>query len=482
MRTSVSALVAPAEYGATRWVILAVVAAAQFLGTFDLWVVTIALPALQREFAPAALPDVAWILNVYTIVLATFLAPAGRIADSVGRKRAFVVGLTLFGLASLGCALAPSLPVVIAWRTVQALGAAIVLPTSLGLALPAFPQHERATAVGIWAAVSAAAAGSGPVLGGLLVEFSWRWIFLINAPIVVATVLAGIAILPRDNPRGALRIDGVGMLLVLGAMGLVSAGLIQASTWPAHVVWPMIGAGLVLAIAFVFHAVRHPDPVIPPRLFAARRYRISAMGLLGYHVGFAMMLLGTTLLLTDVLHLSVLQAALGIAPGPISAGVASPFSGRLNARLGVRRMLLVGAALFGAAAAWPLLVAATGAAPSYVAWVLPTLLLWGIANAFIQPTFFAGADAAPRDDLSLGTAVLAASRQVGAALGVATLVALLAAAGATPLLGFQLAWMIVLASAASTAIAGLLSAPASASAAPTRPQADRSPAPAGTRP
>ena len=171
MRSSISAMAAPAEYGATRWVILAVVAAAQFLGTFDLWVVTIALPALQREFAPAALPDVAWILNVYTIVLATFLAPAGRIADSVGRKRAFVVGLTLFGLASLGCALAPSLGVVIAWRSVQALGAAIVLPTSLGLALPAFPQHERATAVGIWAAVSAAAAGCGPVLGGLLVEF-----------------------------------------------------------------------------------------------------------------------------------------------------------------------------------------------------------------------------------------------------------------------------------------------------------------------
>ena len=217
------------------------------------------------------------------------------------------------------------------------------------------------------------------------------------------------------------------MLLVLGAMGLVCAGLIQASTWPAHVVWPMLGAGAVLAIAFVFHAVRHPDAVIPPRLFAARRYRISAMGLLGYHVGFAMMLLGTTLLVTDVLHLSVLQAALGIAPGPIIAGLASPFSGRLNARLGVRRMLVVGAVLFGAAAGWPLLLATAGVEPSYVAWVLPSLLLWGIANAFIQPTFFAGADAAPRDDLSLGTAVLAASRQVGAALGVATLVALLAA-------------------------------------------------------
>jgi EmrB/QacA subfamily drug resistance transporter len=480
MRSSITAMVAPAEYGATRWIILAVVAAAQFLGTFDLWVVTIALPALQREFAPAALPDVAWILNVYTIVLATFLAPAGRIADSVGRKRAFVVGLTLFGLASLGCALASSLAMVIVWRSVQALGAAIVLPTSLGLALPAFPQHERATAVGIWAAVSAAAAGSGPVLGGLLVEFSWRWIFLVNAPIIVTTVLAGIAILPRDTPRRVLRIDGLGMLLVLGAVGLVCAGLIQASTWPAHVIWPMLGAGLVLAMVFVFHAVRHPDPVIPPRLFAARRYRISAIGLLGYHVGFAMMLLGTTLLLTDVLHLTVLQAALGIAAGPISAGLASPFSGRLTARLGVRRMLLVGAGLFGAAAGSPLLVATIGVAPSYLGWVLPSLLLWGIANAFIHPTYFAGADAAPREDLSLGTAVLAASRQVGSALGVAMLVALLAASGANALLGFQLAWTIVLASAATTAVAGLLSAPSSQGVSSPHPAS--APAPVAARP
>jgi len=458
MRSSVSAMVGSGEYGATRWVILAVVSAAQFLGTFDLWVVTIALPALQREFAPASLADIAWILSVYTIVLATFLAPAGRIADSVGRKRAFVVGLTMFGLASLGCALSPSLPILIGWRAVQALSAAIVLPTSLGLALPAFPQHERGTAVGIWAAVAATAAGSGPVVGGLLVEFSWRWIFLINAPIVVATVLAGIAILPGHKARAALRIDGVGMLLVLGAMGLVCAGLVQAAAWPAYVIWPMLISGGVLAILFVFHAMRHPDPVIPPRLFAALRFRVSALGLLAYHVGFAVMLLGTTLLLTNALHLSVLEAALGIAPGPISAGITSPFSGRLTARLGVRRILLLGAGLFALSGGWPLLMAVSGMTPNYLVWILPSLVLWGVANAFIQPTLFAGADAAPHDDLSLATAVLAASRQLAASLGVAMLVALLAVAGGG-VTGFQFAWGIVVISAMLTAVAGLFAGP-----------------------
>src|ERR1051325_4276889 len=173
-------VVGDGEYPSTRWPLLAVVSAAQFLAAFDLWVVTIALPTLQHELAPAELSEVAWILNAYTIILAAFLAPAGRFADRLGRKRAFLLGLPVFGVASVGCGMAPTLPVMIAWRGVQALGAAVVLPTSLGLALPAFPASERGTAVGIWAAVGAIAAGSGPILGGMLIQASWRWIFLIN--------------------------------------------------------------------------------------------------------------------------------------------------------------------------------------------------------------------------------------------------------------------------------------------------------------
>src|SRR5215467_5707154 len=174
-----------------RWAVLAVVSAAQFLGILDLWIVNIALPALQREFAPASLSDVAWILNVYTILLAGLLIPAGRLADNYGRRTFFLGGLALFGCASLGCALAPSLPVLIGWRAVQAIGAAILMPTSLSLALPAFAPAERGTAIGTWAAIGALAAGLGPVLGGFLVDSSWRLIFLINLPLVAATLLAG---------------------------------------------------------------------------------------------------------------------------------------------------------------------------------------------------------------------------------------------------------------------------------------------------
>jgi MFS family permease len=131
--------------------VLAVVSAAQFLTILDLWVVNIALPALQHDFAPATLSDVSWILDVYAIVLAALLLPAGRAADGIGRRGCFLAGLVVFGVASLGCAVAPDLPALIASRALQAAGAAVLMPTSLGLALSVFPAHQRGTAVGVWA-------------------------------------------------------------------------------------------------------------------------------------------------------------------------------------------------------------------------------------------------------------------------------------------------------------------------------------------
>jgi EmrB/QacA subfamily drug resistance transporter len=454
------------EPGRRRWAVLAVVSAAQFLIILDLWVVNIALPALQHDFAPATLSDVSWILDVYAIVLAALLLPAGRAADSIGRRACFLAGLVVFGIASLGCAVAPELPVLIACRALQAAGAAVLMPASLGLALSVFPSHQRGTAVGVWAGVGAVAAGSGPVLGGLLVQSSWRWIFLINVPIILATLAAGVAILPqRGNMRGGergsersgqrpgWRIDGVGTFLVLGAVGLVCTALTEAPGWPASRTWPVLAGGLVLAAAFVIHIRRHADPLVAPRLFSARRFSAGAAGLVAYYTGFAAMLLGTTLLLTVQWHFSVLQAAAAIAPGPITAGIFSPFSGRLSARFGMRATVVAGAVLFAAAGAWPL--ASAGGGPAYAAVILPSMLLWGVANALIQPSLFACADAAPPAELASGSAVLATARQLGSALGVAIFVAVLGAHPASSLAGFDRAWIVVLITAAMTASAGL---------------------------
>ena len=449
------------EAGRRRWAVLAVVSAAQFLTVLDLWVVNIALPALQHDFAPATLSDVSWILDVYAIVLATLLLPAGRAADSIGRREFFLAGLVVFGVASLGCAVAPGLPALIACRALQAAGAAVLMPTSLGLALSVFPPRQRGTAVGIWAGVGGVAAGGGPVLGGLLVESSWRWIFLINVPVILAALAAGVAVLPRRGAapggdggrRPGWRIDGVGTVLVLGAVGLVCTALTEAPGWPPSRTWPVLAAGLVLAAAFVAHIRRHPAPLVAPRLFAVRRFSAGAAGLVTYYTGFAAMLLGMTLLLTVQWHFSVLLAAVCIAPGPITAGIVSPFSGRLSARFGRRGMVVTGAVLFAAAGAWPL--ASAGDGPAYAVVVLPSMLLWGVANALIQPSLFASADAAPRAELASGSAVLATARQLGSALGVAIFVAVLGGHPASGLAGFDRAWIVVLVTAALTACAGL---------------------------
>src|SRR5689334_105949 len=307
-----------------RWAVLAVVSAAQFLIILDLWVVNIALPVLQRDFAPATLSDVSWILAVYAIVLAALLLPAGRVADSIGRRKCFLAGLVIFGAASLGCAVAPGLPALIACRALQAAGAAVLMPTSLGLALSAFPSRQRDTAVGVWAGVGAVAAGSGPVMGGLLIESSWRWIFLINLPVVLAAWAAGAALLPRrgaerGGQRPGFHIDGVGTALALGSVGLVCTALTEAPGWPPSRTWPVLAAGLVLGAAFAAHIRRHPDPLVAPQLFSVRAFSAGAVGLVIYYTGFAAMLLGTTLLLTVQWHFPVLLAAAGIAPGPVTA-------------------------------------------------------------------------------------------------------------------------------------------------------------------
>ena len=459
----------PSHSPGRRRTILAVLSAAQFLTVLDLWVVNIALPALQHEFAPASLSDVSWILDVYAIVLAALLLPAGRAADRIGRRTCFLTGLMVFGAASLGCSLAPDLPVLIAFRVLQAAGAAMLMPTSLGLALSVFPAQQRGSAVGVWAGVGALAAGSGPVLGGLLIASSWRWIFLINVPVILAALAAGAVVLPwpggrhagrrrgeggmRGSQRPGWRIDSRGTVLVLGAVGLVCTGLTEAPGWPSARTGLVVAAGLVLAIAFVAHIRRHPEPLVSPRLFAARRFSAGAIGLVAYYTGFAAMLLGTTLLLTVEWRFSVLRAAACIVPGPITAGVISPFSGRLCARFGVPGTVVTGAVLFAAAGAWPL--ATAGHVPAYTAVVLPSALLWGVANALIQPSLFASADAVPQAQLASGSAVLSMGRQLGSAVGVAVLVAVLGDHPAGDLAGFDRAWIVVLVTAAMTAAAGL---------------------------
>ena len=443
----------PSYPSRTRWIVLAVASAANFLTILDLWVVNIAYPALQRDFAPATLSAVSWVLNIYAISLATLLITAGRLADNLGRRRCFFAGLVVFGVASIGCAVAPVLSALIAGRGVQALGAAILMPTSLSFVLSAFEQRSRGTAVGVWAAVGAVAASGGPVLGGLLITFSWRWIFLINIPLVAVTVVIGARVLPGDGERRRRRLDVLGAVLVFAATALLCTALVQIRAWPGWESCGASGLAVLLAGVFALHVRRHRDPIVAPRLFTARRFRAATLGILSYYVGFAAILLGSTLLSTEVWNYSALRTALAIAPGPLVASVVAPLAGRIAARVGFRAIVLTGSVLFALAGAWPALT--LGAEAQYSTVLLPSLLLWGLANGLMQPALFGAASAAPTSDLSSASAVLTMARQLGSALGVALLVAVLGHTTTPGAPDLRRGALIVIAAAFTTLLVGL---------------------------
>ena len=166
-----------------KWRVSLIVCVGVFMSSLDLFIVNIAFPAIAKHFGGVSLGSLSWILSGYAIVFAALLVPAGRWADAFGRKRAFLLGLGIFVAASTGCALAPSVGALTVARIVQAVGGALMLPTSLGLMLPEFAPSERHVAIGAWAATGGIAAAAGPPLGGLLVQADWRWVFLVNVPI-----------------------------------------------------------------------------------------------------------------------------------------------------------------------------------------------------------------------------------------------------------------------------------------------------------
>src|SRR3954468_23766152 len=211
--------------------VAAIVSVGVFVASLDLFIVNIAFPDLQRDFAGTSLASLSWVLNAYAIVFAALLVPAGRWADRVGRKRAFLGGLALFTAASAACAAAPSVGVLVAARIVQATGAAILTPASLGLLLPEFPPEKRGLAIGLWAAVGGTAAAAGPVIGGLLVELSWRWVFLVNVPVGIAAIVAGSRVLREIREEGAERPDLVGAGLLTGGVATLIAAIVEGPDW-----------------------------------------------------------------------------------------------------------------------------------------------------------------------------------------------------------------------------------------------------------
>jgi EmrB/QacA subfamily drug resistance transporter len=436
-----------------KWRVSLIVCVGVFMSSLDLFIVNIAFPAIGRHFGGASLGSLSWILSGYAIVFAALLVPAGRWADAFGRKRAFLLGLGIFVAASTACALAPSVGFLIAARVVQAAGGALMLPTSLGLMLPEFGPHERHIAIGVWAATGGIAAAAGPPLGGLLVQADWRWVFLVNVPVGLLGIGFGLRTLVERRELGSGRPDVLGAGALIVAIGSLVVAIVKGQEWDwsSPAILALIAVTAVLLPSIWWRSKRHPAPIVDPEMLRVRSFGLAVGASVLFFAGFGAMLLAGVLFLTSVWHEQVLTAGLMLFPGPAMATAFSVPSARLGARVGYRIPGVIGATMFAAGSVW--FIARTGNRPAFLTEYLPGSMIGGAGVGLVIPTLTgAGASSLPAERFATGAAVLTMGRQIGAALGVAVLVAVLGTR-TRDAADFHSAWLITVAGAVATGLA-----------------------------
>lgn len=428
--------------------IVLVLSLAVFMSSLDLFIVNLAFPYIGREYVGTSLSTLSWVLNGYTIVFAAVLVPAGRWADRVGRLRMFMAGLVAFSLGSLLCGLAPGVAALIAARVVQAIGAGLMVPASLSLLLASVPTEVRAKAIGTWSALGALGAALGPVIGGSLVQFSWRWVFWINLPVGVIAIALAARIVPESkDERVQGRPDLLGAALLAAAVGLFALALVEAPDWgwgsPGFIV--LLWASLASGVGLVLRSQRHHAPVLELGLLRSRSFSGAFAASILYYAGFGAWLLSLVEFLTGVWHYSAVRAGLAIAPGPLMvlpfARIVAP---RLAARLGgPGRVAMIGCILnLGAQVYW---FTHIGADSQYLTNLLPAQLIGGAGVGLAIPSLLgAGTTSLPPARFGTGSGILNMARQIGSVIGVAGLIAVLAHISSTdPVLAFRHALILV---------------------------------------
>lgn len=417
---------------------LAVVSVAVFLAGLDMFVVNVALPRIATDLDVADVGGLSWVMNVYAIVLAALLVPAGRLGDRIGRRRAWLGGLALFAAGSGACALAGSVEVLVAARALQATGGALLLPNALGLVLAVTEGPRRAQALAVWAAVGGLASAAGPVAGGVLVELSWRAVFWINLPLCLAAAVVAVRVLPEIRDRRALRPDLLGSVLLAGGVGALALALVEGESWgigaPATLL--TLGVAAVLLPAAMRRSARHPAPALDLELLRLRSFARGAGATVAFWAAFSGMLLASVMFLAELHDLGVLAAGLGMAPGPAAAAVVAVASGRRSATLAPVRAATTGSLLFAAGVFWWLAVA--DGSGSYAVEFLPGIVLTGIGTGLVLSTLSRAAlDEVAPERTSTGSAMYGTSQQIGSVLGVAIVAAVLDGVGHADL---QVAW------------------------------------------
>ncbi|MFE6820795.1 MULTISPECIES: MFS transporter [unclassified Streptomyces] len=416
-----------ARRGSTAWA-LVITSAAGFMAALDNLVVTTALPSIREDLG-GALHDLEWTVSAYTLTFAVLLMFGAALGDRFGRRRLFIVGLTVFTGASAAAALAPGIDALIAARALQGVGAAIMMPLTLTLLTAAVPAAKRGTAFGIWGAVQGLAVASGPLIGGVLTEhLSWQWIFWLNVPLGLALLPLARLRLAESYGTGA-RLDITGTLLASGGLFGIVYALIRGPIdgWTSATVLTGLIAGTALIGGFIRHGIRAKAPMLPMRLFRNRAFSgINAASLLMF-----LGMFGSIFLLSQymqgVLGYSPTEAGLRMLPWTGMPMIVAPLAGALSDRVGGRPVVAAGLTLQAIGLAWFALVLTPDA--SYTA-QLPALVVSGVGMAlYFAPAANLVMSSVRPSEQGIASGANNALREVGGALGVAVMASIFAAQG-----------------------------------------------------
>jgi EmrB/QacA subfamily drug resistance transporter len=413
---------------AKGWV-LGVTSLASFMMALDALIITTAFATIRAEFG-SSVETLQWAVNAFNLSFAVLLLTGAALGDRFGRRRMFAFGIALFVLASAACALAPGAAWLIAARTCQGAGAALVMPLAMAILSAAFPKEERARALGIFSSVTGCALIVGPAIGGFITEnLGWRWTFWINLPIgliLVGLVLARL----RESFGPKAKLDIVGLMLVaLAALALVWALLRgNAIGWTSVEVMGALALGAVFAITFVTYELRTPTPMVPMRLFASRSFSAGAAASFLFYAA----MYGVLFLLPQFLQVSLgagpLGAGLRLLPWTSTLFVTAPVAGAMVGRFGERPLVVTGVLMQAIGLGWIALVASTQA--TYAALVAP-LVLAGVGVSMAMPAAQNAimSSVAPTE-MGKASGVFNMGRFLGGMFGIASLVATFSASGA----------------------------------------------------
>jgi EmrB/QacA subfamily drug resistance transporter len=411
-----------------KWWTLAAVAVGLFMIMLDNTVVNVALPSIRKDLG-ISLSELEWVVNAYALTFGVLLLSGGKLADLLGRRAIFIAGLLIFTGSSLWCGLAGGATDLIAARTVQGIGAALMNPATLSIITATFPPRQRGTAIGIWAGVSALALAFGPLVGGVLTEdINWSWIFFINIPVGVAGVLAALVFIDesKDTSREQ-RLDLPG--LVTSGIGLfaLTYGLIETNdhAWGSARVLTLFALAAVFPTAFVLLEQHQRIPMLDLSLF--KNSTFSGANTVMFLVGLAMfgIFFYNSLFLQNILHYGAIKTGATFLPMTVLIIFIAPIAGKLADRFGPRWLMGAGMVLLTGSL---LLFATLDAQSSWWA-ILPGLLVGGFGMAIVMaPTTAAAMGSVPVDKAGVGSAVINSMRQVGGSLGIAVMGALVATA------------------------------------------------------